>query len=65
MAGVESVVGGFSRFLIREKLRAWDAKYTKSWLIREDAVDLMALKYEQISLDEHYARLYGPRILVL
>ena len=64
MAGVESIIGGFSRFLIKEKIRNWDAKYTKKWLIREDAVDLMALKYEEISLDEHYARLYGPRILV-
>ena len=64
MAGVESVIGGFSRFLIKEKLRNLDAKYTKKWLIREDAEDLLALKYEEISLDEHYARLYGPRILV-
>ena len=64
MAGVESVVGGFSRFLIKEKLRHLDAKYTKKWLIREDAEDLLAIKYQEVSLDEHYARLYGPRILV-
>ena len=64
MAGVASVVGEFSTLQLREKLRQLDAKYIKTWLIREDAVDLMTLKYEEISIDEHYARLYGPRILV-
>ena len=64
MAGVSSVVGEFSRIQLREKVRQFDAKYVKSWIIRDDAMDLMTLKYEEISVDEHYARLYGPRILV-
>ena len=64
MAGVSSVVGEFSRIQLREKARQFDAKYVKSWIIRDDAMDLMTLKYEEISVDEHYARLYGPRILV-
>lgn len=64
MAGVSSVVGEFSRIQLKEKVRQFDAKYVKSWIIRDDAMDLMTLKYEEISVDEHYARLYGPRILV-
>ena len=64
MSGVASVVGEFSAMMVKEKLRQWDANHMKKWLIREDALDLMTLKYEDISIDEHYARLYGPRILV-
>ena len=64
MAGVASVVGEFSKLMLKEKMRKWDESHLKKWLIREDAVDLMTLKYEEISIDEHYARLYGPRILV-
>ena len=64
MSGVSSIVGEFSKVMVKEKLRQWDANNLKKWLIREDALDLMTLKYEEISIDEHYARLYGPRILV-
>ena len=64
MSGVASVVGEFSKLMLKEKARQWDANHMKKWLIREDAMDLMTLKYEEISIDEHYARLYGPRILV-
>ena len=64
MAGVASVVGEYSKLMIKEKLRKWDETHLKKWLIREDAIDLMTLKWEEISIDEHYARLYGPRILV-
>ena len=64
MAGVASVVGEFSKLMIKEKMRKWDETHLKKWLIKEDAIDLMTLKWEEISIDEHYARLYGPRILV-
>ena len=47
MSGVSSIVGEFSKVMVKEKLRQWDANNLKKWLIREDALDLMTLKYEE------------------
>jgi hypothetical protein len=45
-------------------VRNLDRKYAKKYLIREGAEDLMALRCKRITLDEHYARLYGPTMMV-
>ncbi len=63
MAGVEAITGKHSRHTFYERIRRFDAKYTKKWLIREDAEDLMALRMQRITLDDHFARLYGPTVL--
>ncbi len=46
-----------------EKVRNFDHRYVKKNLIRKDAEDLLALRARKITLDEHYARLYGPSIM--
>merc|ERR1739848_789471 len=64
MACVESIIGGIHRSIIKERVCLVDEHYAKKWLIRGDAEDLLALRCQSISLDEHYASLYGPRIMV-
>ena len=64
MAGVESVTGHLSRYSAMEKLRNFDGKYLKRLLVRENAVDVLALRLQDITIDEHYARLYGPTVVV-
>ena len=64
MAGVESVTGHHSRYSVMEKLRGFDQKYLKRLLVRENAVDMLALRLQDITIDEHYARLYGPTMIV-
>lgn len=32
--------------------------------MRKDAEDLLTLRFQRITLDEHYARLYGPTVMV-
>ena len=65
MCGVESVVGRkMSRYQFLNSIVNFDRAYLKKHLIVEGAEDPLTLKMQQISLDEHYARLYGPAILV-
>lgn len=64
MAGVESVVGTLSKYTMLEFIRKFDNTYIKKLLIRSDAEDMLALRLQRISLDEHYARLYGPTVMV-
>jgi hypothetical protein len=65
MAGVESVVGRrMSRYRILDLFTKFDTSFTKKILIRSNAEDPLTLKFQKISLDEHYARLYGPAMLV-
>lgn len=64
MAGVASVVGTMSRHTVLEAIVQFDSNYVKRWLIADRAVDKLALRMQKISLAEHYARLYGPAVLV-
>ena len=41
MAGVESVIGGIHRDIVKERIFQFDENYTKKWLIR----DLNGLTY--------------------
>ena len=63
MAGVESVTGHLSRYSVMEKLRIFDQRYLKRLLVKENAVDMLALRLQDITIDEHYARLYGPTMI--
>ena len=63
-AGAESILGGVRQRLILQNVIKFDNEYIKKLLIHEDAENLMTLKFEKIALDEHYARLYGPAVLL-
>ena len=61
MAGVESVVGKtISRYQVLNHIEKFDNTYLKKVLTIEGAEDPLTLSLHQISLDEHYARLYAP-----
>ena len=64
MAGIESILGGFHGHMCIEKMKNFDDRYTKKMLIHRKAEHDMTLRFQQIALDEHYARLYGPSVLV-
>ena len=64
MAGIESILGGVHGHVFLETMRKFDDKYTKKILIHKKAEHDMTLRFQQIALDEHYARLYGPSVLV-
>ena len=64
MAGVESILGGFHGHMVLETVRKFDDKYVKKVLIHRKAEHAMTLRFQEIALDEHYARLYGPSVLV-
>ena len=64
MAGIESILGGVHGHVVLQNLRKFDDKYTKKILIHRKAEHDMTLRFQKIALDEHYARLYGPAVLV-
>lgn len=53
-----------SRYQILNLIVTFDQKYLKRVLVNKDAKDSLTLKLQKISLNEHYARLYGPTLLV-
>ena len=63
MSGIGSVLGEMSYTAALENLQSLDRKFIKKWLIRDNVVDAMTEKLNKISLEEHYARLYGPSLL--
>lgn len=64
MGGIESVIGGVHRHVVLEVFSIYDEKYIQKWFLHDEAVNLLALKAETLSITEHYTRLYGPRISV-
>ena len=62
MGGIESVIGGIHRHVVLEVISYYDKKYVEKWVLHKEAVNLLALKSESISIKDHYTRLYGPRI---
>lgn len=42
----------------------FDQTYLKRILVRHTAEDSLAIKLQEVSMNEHYARLYGPNLLV-
>ena len=63
MSGMGSIVGETTYSGVLETIQAFDEKFIKKWLIRDNVRHKMAEKLNKISLEEHYARLYGPTIL--
>ena len=64
MGGVESVVSkDMHRNKAQERFDYYDQKYIQRWVLHDEAVDLMVLKVQKINMEDHYARLYGPRIM--
>ena len=53
-----------SRYRILNFITNLDRVVLKRILIKKDAEDPLTLKLQKISLDEHFARLYGPTMLV-
>ncbi len=65
MTGVESVVGRkMSRYRVLNFITNFEKAYLRRILIKKGAEDPLTLKLQKISLNEHYARLYGPAIMV-
>lgn len=66
MAGVESVVGkSHGKWQVLNYIENFDTTYLKKNLTIEGAEDPLTLKLQQISIDEHYARLYGPTMVAM
>ena len=65
MAGIDTIVGHkISNYRILNFIITFEDKYVKRILIKKDAEHSLTLKLQKLSLDEHYARLYGPNMLV-
>ena len=66
MAGIESIAGGLHRHIVLENLINFDEEYIKKLLIRDTAEhELLEAKLQKMAfLDDHYARLYGPSVLI-
>ena len=45
------------------KIRSFDEKYIKKFLIREGAENLLALRMQKITVEDHMSRLYGPTVV--
>ena len=64
MSGVESVATCEMHRNKAQKLFAnFDEKYIQKWVLHDEAVDLMVLKVQKFAMEDHYARLYGPRVM--
>ena len=45
------------------KIRSFDERHIKKLLIREGADDLLALRMQKITVEDHVSRLYGPTVV--
>ena len=59
MAGVRPILGGFHGRTILETIEKFDLQYIQTTLIHRKAESEMTLRFQEVALDEHYARLYG------
>ena len=60
MAGVETVVGRkVSNYRVLNWIIRFEDKFVKKLLVNKDAEHTFLRTLEKLSLDEHYARLYG------
>jgi len=65
MAGVETVVGRkVSNYRVLNWIIRFEDKFVKKLLVNKDAEHTFLRTLEKLSLDEHYARLYGPTMAV-
>ena len=65
MAGIETLVGRkVSNYRILNFIINFEDKYLKKILVNKDAKHSLTSQLQKICIDEHYARLYGPNMLV-
>ena len=64
MSGVESIASTqMHRSKAQELFNYYDEKYIQKWILHDEAVDLMVLKVQKIVMEDHFAKLYGPRVI--
>ena len=63
VSGVGGIVGEMTYSGVLEAIQSFDEKFVKKWLLRDNVQDKMTEKLNKISLNEHFARLYGPTVL--
>ena len=64
MSGVESIAScKMHRNKAQLLFAKYDEKYIQKWVLHDEAVDLMVLKVQKFAMEDHYARLYGPRVM--
>ena len=64
MSGLESIATCKMHRNKAELLFAqFDENYIQKWVLHDEAVDLMVLKVQKFAMEDHYARLYGPRVI--
>ena len=64
MSGVDGILGGHHYYNIFLKhIKLFDEKYLKLWFLRNDVLNSITIHLNEISMEEHYARLYGPTVL--
>ena len=62
MGGIESILGGMHRNKAHEVFSYYDKKYIQPWVLHNDAVNLLQLQYERITMEEQHAKLCGSRV---
>ena len=63
MSGVGSIMGGlhYNRFM--KFIKSFEEKHLHKYFLRKNVLNLMTVQLNEISMEEHYARLYGPAVL--
>ena len=65
MDGVETIVGRkVSSYHILNWIVMFEKRYLKKFLVSKHALHTLSVKLRNMSMTEHYARLYGPTMLV-
>ncbi len=64
MQGLESITGNLTISSYLTIVESFDNRFVKRLLLSKNANDRMALRLQKITLDEHFARLYGPAVLI-
>ena len=64
MTGIEDITGQISGQALVEKVRYLDEKFLKKLLLSKQALSKFELRIRRITLDQHFARLYGPTVLI-
>ncbi|CAG0888622.1 unnamed protein product [Cyprideis torosa] len=64
MAGIEMIVGRKGNFTIRKTLEYYDQQYLKPIFQSKSAEEKLALVYQKLALNDHYANLYGPSMVM-
>ena len=64
MSGMESIAScEMHRNKAQLLFAKYDEKYIQKWILHDEAVDMMVLKVQKFAMEDHYARLYGPRVM--